>query len=546
MAANNNLANKVESIASEQKSKYKTELMVESQFYSDFPYKVLSYLEKNHQDVFQSFMRYVASDNSGRTNYLIYTFDNITIPRLFLPVDVYSTLTGRDPDRWITEKAFLINGKEFYISNQWVGHETEEKKNLRINDFAMAIYLNSEHKFFVDFVKKTTSKLYSQLFIVKSKTENNNSHLNGVFMINQVVASIQSTGLIYSDTLIKRLAYSLMAKPFVILSGLAGSGKTQLALAFAKCLCEDIDDQVCTVSVGADWTNREPLLGYPNALKGDEYVKPESGVLQLLMRANDDPTNPYFLILDEMNLSVVERYFADFLSAMESGEVIKLWDGNEKEENENKYVPASINLPKNVFIIGTINVDETTYMFSPKVLDRANVIEFKIAPEEMEQYLNERKDINPKNVESACADMAVDFVNKAKSPVQIVNGDEKTILLLFFKELQSVNAEFGYRTVNEIGRYIHFAKGNMDINATIDTAILQKLLPKLHGSRKKLTPVLTALWNICLNDEGAARIDEELERINFQDGFKYPESAEKIKRMYNAVIDNGFTSFAEA
>ena len=197
MAANNNLANLVESIASEQKSKYETELMVESQFYSDFPYKVLSYLEKNYQDVFQSFMKHVVSDNSGRTNYLVYTFDNITIPRLFLPVNVYPTLTGRDPDRWITEKSFSINGKEFYISNQWVGHETEEKKNLRINDFAMAIYLNSEHKFFVDFVKKTTSKLYSQLFMVKqSKIENNNSHPNSAFMINQVVASIQSTGLI--------------------------------------------------------------------------------------------------------------------------------------------------------------------------------------------------------------------------------------------------------------------------------------------------------------------------------------------------------------
>lgn len=540
MAANNNLANIVESIASEQKSKYETELMVESQFYSDFPYKVLSYLEKNHQVVFQSFMKHVASDNSGRTNYLIYTFDNITIPRLFLPVDVYSTLTGRDPDRWITEKSFSINGKEFYISNQWVGHETEEKKNLRVNDFAMAIYLNSEHKFFVDFVKKTTSKLYSQLFMVKqSKIENNNSHPNSAFMINQVVASIQSTGLIYSDTLIKRLAYSLMAKPFVILSGLAGSGKTQLALAFAKCLSENIEEQVCPVSIGADWTNREPLLGYPNALATNEYVKPESGVLQLLIRANEDPSKPYFLILDEMNLSVVERYFADFLSAMESGEPIKLWD------NKDGDVPAQITLPKNVFIIGTINVDETTYMFSPKVLDRANVIEFKIAADEMDEYLGKKVNINLESAYSACADMAVDFVNKANSQVE-KDEKNKDVLLSFFKELKKVNAEFGYRTVNEIGRYLHFADGNMDANAAIDTAILQKLLPKLHGSRKKLVPVLTALWNICLNDGNDTKIEAETEEIRFQDSFKYPESAEKIKRMYSAVIDNGFTSFAEA
>ena len=360
------------------------------------------------------------------------------------------------------------------------------------------------------------------------------------FSVIPFIKQILSTGLIYSPTLIKRLAYSLMAKPFVILSGLAGSGKTQLALTFAKCLSENIEKQVCTVSIGADWTNREPLLGYPNALKSGEYVLPESGVLQLLMRANEDPDKPYFLILDEMNLSVVERYFADFLSAMESGEKIKLWDGNEKETDKDKYVPADIELPKNVFIIGTINVDETTYMFSPKVLDRANVIEFKIAPDEMEHYLGETVKIEMKKAETACADMAVDFVNKAQSQV-VKDNKQKDVLLSFFKELKKVNAEFGYRTVNEISRYIHFADGEMENDEAIDTAILQKLLPKLHGSRKKLVPVLTAMWKLCQNGT-----DKDITAEFNAADFKYPESAEKIQRMYNAVVDNGFTSFAEA
>ena len=365
----------------------------------------------------------------------------------------------------------------------------------------------------------------------------NKSHINNnghVFSIKSITDRILSTGLIYSETLIKRLAYSLMAKPFVILSGLAGSGKTQLALAFAKCLSENIDEQVCTVSIGADWTNREPLLGYPNALKSGEYVLPESGVLQLLMRANDDPSKPYFLILDEMNLSVVERYFADFLSAMESGEPIKLWDGNDD-------VPAEIKLPKNVFIIGTINVDETTYMFSPKVLDRANVIEFKIAANEMEDYLGKKVSINLEQAYSACADMAVDFVTKAKSQVE-KDEKNKDVLLSFFMELKEVNAEFGYRTVNEISRYLHFAEGDLTDDTAIDTAILQKLLPKLHGSRKKLVPVLTSLWKLCLNNGVTKEIDAEFKATDF----KYPESAEKIQRMYHAVVDNGFTSFAEA
>lgn len=353
--------------------------------------------------------------------------------------------------------------------------------------------------------------------------------------IKKLIESLLSTGLIYSPTLIKRLAFSLMAKPFVILSGLAGSGKTQLALAFAKCLSENIEEQICTVSIGADWTNREPLLGYPNALKSGDYVLPESGVLQLLMRANEDPSKPYFLILDEMNLSVVERYFADFLSAMESGEKIKLWD------NEEGNVPKEIELPKNVFIIGTINVDETTYMFSPKVLDRANVIEFKIAADEMEDYLGKKVNINLKAGYSACADMAVDFVNKAKSQVE-KDEKNKDVLLSFFKELKKVNAEFGYRTVNEISRYLYFSDGELSADSAIDTAILQKLLPKLHGSAKKLKKVLEPMWQLCLKDGIAKEIDAEFNK----DDFKYPESAEKIQRMYHAVVDNGFTSFAEA
>jgi 5-methylcytosine-specific restriction protein B len=186
-----------------------------------------------------------------------------------------------------------------------------------------------------------------------------------------------------------RFVSSLLTKPFVILTGLAGSGKTKLAVAFAKWICAS-DDQICVVPVGADWSSREPLLGYPNALQKGDYIKPESGVLDLLLQAKKseelDEGKPYFLILDEMNLSHVERYFADFLSAMESDEKIYL----HSMESET-VAPKRISIPKNLFIIGTVNIDETTYMFSPKVLDRANVIEFRISNTEMKYYFDNRK-----------------------------------------------------------------------------------------------------------------------------------------------------------
>ena len=368
-----------------------------------------------------------------------------------------------------------------------------------------------------------------------------------LFSIKKVIGYIKETGLIYSDSLIKRFAFSLMAKRFLILSGLAGSGKTRLALVFASQLVEDKSKQMCVVSVGADWTNREPLLGFPNALQSGKYEKPENGVLDLLIEANrpENVNKPYFLILDEMNMSYVERYFADFLSSMESNESISLCKGYTMNDD----TPQSIKLPDNLFIIGTINVDETTYMFSPKVLDRANVIEFKISSEEMKSFLSEMKEVDCSGIVGKAAEMGADFVELTRK--MDFEKDDVVIATLqsFFNDLKAVNAEFGYRSATEIFRFISFAKNNddtdskMSINEVIDAAIVQKLLPKLHGSRKKLDPALKGLWKLCF--EVKDRDTLQISRDNISKAI-YKESADKILRMYDSANANGFTSFAEA
>lgn len=363
------------------------------------------------------------------------------------------------------------------------------------------------------------------------------------FSIGTLIKLIAETGLLYDDTLIKRFAFSLLSKRFLILSGLAGSGKTQLALAFAQALIQN-KSQLCVVSVGADWTNREPLLGFPNALQENKYIKPESGVLDLLIEANNNEKKPYFLILDEMNMSYVERYFADFLSAMESGENIQLWNGDDFTQ-----APQSIGLPKNLFIIGTINVDETTYMFSPKVLDRANVIEFKISTDEMEQFLLDLKPVDRNGIFSKASDMGESFVELAANTELADNTEEiRMTLNSFFVTLKSVNAEFGYRSATEIYRFVNQAQlcddtaQKLDMNQILDFVIVQKLLPKLHGSRKKLEPVLHALWKLCFDGaNGEMGITKEL-----VSDAKFPNAADKIQRMYEAAYANGFTSFAEA
>lgn len=356
------------------------------------------------------------------------------------------------------------------------------------------------------------------------------------------------SGLSYSTQLITRFVSSLLTKPFVILTGLSGSGKTKLAQAFVQWICQD-ESQYRIIPVGADWTNREPLLGYPNALKPDEYVKPDSGVIDLILQAIANPDLPHFLILDEMNLSHVERYFADFLSVMESKEEIPLYAEGTIENG----VPAKLKVPSNLFIIGTVNIDETTNMFSPKVLDRANTIEFRVSKNEMKSFLDNIKNLNMDALMSKGATMSKAFLDMAAKKSFATEDVEEInqTLIKFFGELTKTGAEFGYRSGTEILRLIHQLSEidtGLTTNEKIDIAIMQKLLPKLHGSRRKLTPILETMGSFCVSSD-LKIVKDVFEKQDFD--FKsaevlYPLSLEKITRMYKGAIDNGFASYAEA
>jgi len=353
--------------------------------------------------------------------------------------------------------------------------------------------------------------------------------------------------------IIESIYGALQAKPFLILTGLSGSGKTQLAQAISKWIC-GMKSQIALVAVGADWTSNENLLGYPDALKEKSYRKPDNGALDLILLAMEDPQNPYFLILDEMNLSHVERYFSDILSAMESGEGVSLHDGSENEVWDK--VPGMLTIPRNLFVIGTVNVDETTYMFSPKVLDRANVIEFRVSDEEMNTFLGNPLKPDLDAIAGQGTPYARSFVASAQE--RNVELDAKTreqvssMLMSIFPLLKEVGAEFGYRTAHEVCRFIYFHKElsgeGWKFEVAIDAAIMQKLLPKLHGSKKKLGPVLTRLLRLCLKE--AVRPGDEKSPIGEdlikEENALYWKSIEKLGRMQKRLAEHGFTSFAEA
>jgi 5-methylcytosine-specific restriction protein B len=399
-------------------------------------------------------------------------------------------------------------------------------------------------------------KTYSD-FLKSTNSKDEIVQINNSFDFTIFSDKINQSGLIFSHQLIQRFIASLCTKPFVICSGLSGSGKTKLAQAFAQWICYkeeegETNEQYCIVPVGADWTNREPLLGYPNALQDTKYVKPENGVLDLINRARLNVKKPYFLILDEMNLSHVERYFADFLSTMESGGAIPL----HTIENEENDIPKQLNLPSNLFIIGTVNIDETTYMFSPKVLDRANTIEFRLTEKDLNDFIKSNIPLDMKVLKGSGENMGESFVAMATQKTDKNLEKAEADLIKFFKELKKSGAEFGYRTASEIGRLMYMLEllGEKDDNL-LDIAIMQKLLPKLHGSRNKLTKVLPVLGGFCLKNKDKIKEDYldkfvsnniTEEELNKDKNIKYPISFEKICRMYKNAIENGFASYAEA
>lgn len=357
---------------------------------------------------------------------------------------------------------------------------------------------------------------------------------------------VTAAGINVGDGLIGRLAASLLTKRFLILTGLSGSGKTKLAHAFAAWIAES-DEQYRVVAVGADWTTNENLLGYQDALRPTIYRKPTNGALDLMLRARNDGERPYFLILDEMNLSHVERYFADMLSAIESGEPIALHSATEDlpgGDGDTVLVPSRLELPNNLFIVGTVNVDETTYMFSPKVLDRANVIEFRATSDQIGDFLDNPQRIRMEALASNGAGYGAAFVAAASGdapplaelpPTIHGNGaqcaaDLKARMVEAFNALAPIGAEFGFRTAFEISRFVAFhavlTGPGWKFSDALDAQVYQKLMPKLHGSERRLGPVLKALEAFCTTHQCYT-------------------SLEKIRRMQDRLKD-GFTSYAEA
>ncbi|OBF12194.1 hypothetical protein A5730_04780 [Mycobacterium sp. ACS4054] len=355
--------------------------------------------------------------------------------------------------------------------------------------------------------------------------------------------AVSASGLRFpaGSNLIRSFLSSLLAKPFAILTGLAGSGKTQLAMRLGEWFGTDGHGRPrhVVVPVRPDWTGPESIFGYEDALRTSPsgapvWFVPEA--FEFVLRAADDPEHPYLLILDEMNLAHVERYFSDFLSGVESRRPVLpdlAFDEPSRQWILRDVEAQRLPLPRNLFVVGTVNVDETTYMFSPKVLDRAFTFEFRVTSDELDADLQrpiaalagEDQQVRAFASLAESDDWQREHPHPARD--EIVSRLRQAHAIL-----AGANQEFGHRTLYEILRFCAYfaATGEPDVDTALDLAMMQKVLPKVHGSRRRVEPVLTALDALAMGAGPGPRL---------------PITHHKIGRMIESVRANQFVSFAE-
>jgi len=373
--------------------------------------------------------------------------------------------------------------------------------------------------------------------------------INGSFsdLVSYIHSYTLGKGIIYPRFLIEDFLTLLRTNDFIILSGLSGSGKTQIVKSFAEAMC----GVAKVIPVKPNWTSSEDLLGFYNPLQRSYLTAP---FLDALIEAERDPSRLHLICLDEMNLARVEYYFADFLSALENRDVqpeivlysaeeaehvfsefkavIKIIDeakGEIPEESINDFghflsnkdineklrniigindnetfvslhsrlrrmlngilnVPSKLKFPNNVRIIGAINIDETTHFLSPKVLDRAHTIKFdsplRYDMKEISEQITSYT-ITPKKVYVN----PTEFVPlRDKYPNYDLNDPLVNTLRSWANEhFEKVGVDLGLRTIRQSLLYRNLlAELSVSEKQILNNIIRHKLLPRLSidGNKK--------------------------------------------------------------
>ena len=378
---------------------------------------------------------------------------------------------------------------------------------------------------------------------------------------------------------------ALRTKPFLLLAGISGTGKSRIVKEMAFTCCPDVaglrKDPVSPgnyllVEVKPNWHDSTELLGYESTIKKGYVLTP---FVKFLYKAMKHPDVPFFVCLDEMNLAPVEQYFAEYLSILESrkqqadgtiltepligAEVFRKYpelcaemNGTavRRENVKNTYMttdPAveyvatereyenlceeGLRIPQNVVVIGTVNMDETTHQFSRKVIDRAMTIEMNEVKFdgffESSSELAYPDSVLPKEYFLPCHTTAGKALESVPDDAEYIKANVPAMLEQLNEALADTPFKIAYRVQNELVLYFaalrqeeaHKATGTAELLATaMDKILMMKVLPRIEGDDELL--------------------EKPLERLAvYAEG--YPKASAKIKEMQKRLGRSHFTSF---
>jgi len=409
------------------------------------------------------------------------------------------------------------------------------------------------------YIWKIRAELYEALkefgiekYIAKSGEE----ELSVKDTITNIKNYIAAKGFSYEDGMIENFYLSLKSKPFIILAGTSGTGKTRLVKLFAEAVGATADNgRYKMVSVRPDWSDSSDLLGHVN-LNG-EFVP--GAIIDFVKKAEIDRNYPYFLCLDEMNLARVEYYLSDILSVIETREFVGISIHSDPLVSDTYYGSdtdaadryGTVRLPENLYIIGTVNMDETTFPFSRKVLDRANTIEFSYVDLMPDFDAFSQDELQAMNLKNSFLKTEYLLLKQCTEEKEAVNN--------YCLELQKINqvlqkasAHVGYRVRDEIVFYLLNNK-KYDLiaeNEAMDNELMQKILPRIQGSSTSVKNMLCELFKICAGDYDGYQaqsdnISDKMKKAlkDTERTIKYRHSAEKIELMTRRFEEDGFTSY---
>lgn len=364
---------------------------------------------------------------------------------------------------------------------------------------------------------------------------------------------------------------AIKSKPFLLLAGISGTGKSRIVRELARACWDEGTEEYNAqkpknfqmVQVKPNWHDSSDLIGYVSRVSGKaEYVAGD--FLRFVAKAWEDKETPYFLCLDEMNLAPVEQYFAEYLSVVESRKshedgtvttdpilekVDEEWYFNltaslTTDENVRKqFNESGISIPQNLIVVGTVNMDETTFSFSRKVLDRAMTIEMNEV--DLHGGLTERNEKIGKLGKAELIGNAVEGVD--------VYADNKDVCEKVLTYLDAVNAvlngtpfKVAYRTRNEFLLYVvNNLPYNKDENDTelepgyvvaraLDEITSMKVLSRIEGDDTKVSDAFI--------DRLSKTIEDGLKAVSGEEHTIISISLAKLKEM-KAKLASGYTSF---